>query len=111
MQVFLILLLLATAAQVGAAVCIYIKPTHPTSNITCPNKENVCVTLDQVKTNLTTLISNRGNVTLLFLKGLHTLNSAFFGMQYLSSLTLESVPDHKAIVQLSGNNLEALVPL
>ena len=105
MQVFLLLLLLATAAQVGAAVnCIYIKPTHPTSNITCPDKDNVCVTLDQVKTNLTTLIPNRGNVTLLFLEGLHTLNSTFFGMQYLNSLTLESIPDHRVIIQLSGNS-------
>ena len=95
------LLLLATV-QVETAVRINIKPDYSSSNISCPNDDYTCITLDNLKSHLKDLLPEGGNVTLMFLQGVHTLNSKYLGLLDLNSLTVESASSQIATIQYIG---------
>ena len=84
------------------AVHINIKPDYLSSNIVCPNNDYTCVTLDYLKSHLKDLLPEGGNVTLMFLQGVHTLNSKYLGLLDLNSLTVESASSQIATIQDAG---------
>ena len=88
--------------QVETAVHINIKPDYSSSNISCPNDDYTSITLDNLKSHLKDLLPEGGNVTLMFLQGVHTLNSKYLGLLDLNSLTVESASSQIATIQYIG---------